>query len=216
MDNIAVIIGFVILAICGYRGYKEGIVKMAVYLAALFITVTLSTFLMKPVGAIVKENTSLYENIRESVLDVVKECEIREFSEIEELPFPEYMLEGLGDQSVMIGNIQEIVSEGIALQIFHAIIYIALNAVIYIVLRVIMGTMDVVTSLPVIKEFNHLFGLAIGLAEGILVLWIVFILLQACGSESWAQEIFTQIKGNDLMNWIYNHNLLANFFIKLL
>ena len=73
-----------------------------------------------------------------------------------------------------------------------------------------------VTKLPVIKELNKLAGFAVGLMEGVLLVWLLCLALQACGSESWAQETFVQINDSSFLSWIYNHNLLAGYMRVLL
>jgi len=88
--------------------------------------------------------------------------------------------------------------------------------VLYLALRIVLGAFGIVARLPVIRELNHLAGFLLGLAEGLVFLWLICLLLQACGSEPWAQQVFVQINDNSLLSWIYNHNVVADFLAKLI
>lgn len=217
MNYIAIGVACAVLAISGYRGYKAGVMKMILYVITLIATVALAGILMKPVGAVLRDNTTLYDNVKSSVLQLLQEYDVTQVQQLHELPFPEYMLDQVRDKELVVtDSMQEAIADAIANQVFHAIVYVVLNTIIYAALRILLGAMKVVSMLPIIKELNKLAGFAVGIIQGIVILWILCILLQACGSESWAQELFLQIKESSLLNWIYNHNLLVGFLKKTL
>lgn len=221
MEYLALLVCIGILAVMGWRGYRSGLIKVILYIAVLVISVAVSGFLVQPISSYIKENTSLYENVEKSVREVIDEQEfadedtINEF--IQELPFPEYILEAAEEQAIPASGadaVMDIVSETIALKIFHAIVYSCLMIVIYVVLSVVVSAFNIIARLPVIREVNKLAGLALGLAEGVIILWLLCILVQACGSESWAQEIFVQINENSFLSFLYNHNVIVNILSK--
>lgn len=221
MDSLVLIVCIGILALLGWHGYRMGIVRVLFNILVLVLSVTISGFLVKPISAFVKDNTSLYENVEKSVMDVIHEHNfadagtIEEF--VEELPFPEYILEAAEEQIRPVSSteaIEEIAGEVIASKIFNAIIYVAIIIIVYVVLAVVVGALNIITMLPVIKEVNKLAGLLAGLVCGVIILWLLCLMIQACGSESWAQEIFVQINGNKFLSFIYNNNLIVNVLNK--
>jgi len=214
MNYIVLAAALAILVLSAWRGYRVGIVKMILYIITLVLTIMLAGALLRPVSLLIKNHTSLYQNIERSVIQVVSEYELVDIDSLKELPFPEYMIENITSGSAE--NLKNIVAAVVAEQIFNAIIYICLNIIVYIAIKIIMGTFNVVTRLPVIKEINRLAGLAAGLLEGILFLWLFCIVLQACGSEDWAQQIFAQINDSSFLSWIYNNNLIEKFFNKII
>ncbi len=216
MDLIVLIVAIAILALTALRGYRVGIARMVLYVITLILTIVLTGLLLRPVSLFIRENTSLYENIYDEVLDVVQEHGVVNKDALDQLPFPQYVLDRVGEEQIVSDNIEAGIAMSISSYIYNALIYICLNIVIYLLLRIIMGAFGIVTRLPVLKEVNKLAGFAVGFAEGILVLWLICLLLQACGSESWAQEIFVQINQNAFLNWIYSHNLVAVFLDKLI
>lgn len=215
MDSIVLITAGVILALAAFRGYRAGMVRMVLAIVTLIVTVVLTGLLLRPVSLLVKENTSLYDNIQTSVLEVIDEYDISDSESLKDLPFPEYVLDNIDTVPDAVDDFKMMTARAVTDQIFHALIYVCLNIVIYVILRIIMGAFNVVTRLPVVKELNKLAGFLLGLAEGIIFLWLLCLLLQACGSEEWAQEIFVQINESSLLSWIYNHNVVADFLGKL-
>lgn len=214
MNYIVLIVAIAILALSAWRGYRAGIVKMVLYIVTLILTIMLAGALLKPVSLLIKNNTSLYQNIENSVSEVIGEYDIIDTDSLKSLPFPEYMVENITSGSAE--SLRNMAATVVADQIFNAIIYICLDIIVYIIIRIIMGTFNVVTKLPVIKEINRLAGLAVGLLEGILLLWLFCLVLQACGSETWAQQIFVQINDSAFLSWIYNNNLVGKFFNRII
>lgn len=214
MNYIVLIVAIAILALSAWRGYQVGIVKMVLYIVTLILTIILAGALLRPVSLLIKNNTSLYQNIEHSVAEVIGEYEIIDADSLKSLPFPEYMIENITSGSTE--SLRNMAAAVVADQIFNAIIYICLDIIVYIVIRIIMGTFNVVTKLPVIKEINRLAGLVVGILEGILLLWLFCLVLQACGSESWAQQIFVQINNSAFLSWIYNNNLVGKFFNRII
>lgn len=216
MNYIVLIAVIAVLALSAWRGYRAGIVRMVLYIVTLVLTIVLAGLLLRPVSLLVKENTSLYQNIETSVEEVINEHEIADIESMNQLPFPEYMLEGIAEDVTITGDFAHVVAMGLSSQIFNAIIYICLNLVIYIVIRIIVGTFNIITRMPVVRELNKLAGFAVGLAEGIILVWLLCLVLQACGSEIWAQKIFVQINENAFLSWIYNNNFVEMFLSKFI
>ncbi len=222
MDYLVLGIAVLILSVTGYRGYRLGAIKMTLYVVILLFSTLVSGAIAKPVSYLIKENTSIYTNIEKSVTKVVKKQSVEwgDSIKITDLSFPDYMIPK--DVSTDINDyisydeMAGAVAKPIADHIFFALVYVWLNIIVYLIVRIVIGTIGVISKLPVVRDVNKLMGLTIGVIEGVLILWLLFLLLQAYGSEEWAQEMFTQIKDNEFLNWIYNHNLLTIYAKKLL
>lgn len=216
MDFIVLIIAILVLMFAALRGYRLGIIKMVLYVIVLIFTIILTGILLKPTSLLIKENTSLYDNIEISVQKIVDEHEITGFETLDTLPFPEYILNNIPNASSVADSAKTLIISGIAEQIFNALVYVCLNIIIYVILRIVIGMFGIVARLPILKQLNQMAGFALGFCEGIVFLWLLCLLLQAFGSETWAQQIFIQINENELLTWIYNHNMVANFLNHLI
>ena len=61
-------------------------------------------------------------------------------------------------------------------------------------------------KLPLFNSINKSGGLVIGLAKGLIYVWIACLVLTAFSDKAWAQEAFRQINNNKLLTIIYEYN----------
>lgn len=60
-----------ILAICGYAGWKKGIIRIVLSLAVMVVTIVVTIFAAPLLGKGIKENTTLYDGLYKSVEQAV-------------------------------------------------------------------------------------------------------------------------------------------------
>lgn len=65
--NWVLIAVLVILGLCGYAGWKKGIIKMLVSVVAMIITIIVTVFAAPLLGKAIKETTNLYDTLYDSV-----------------------------------------------------------------------------------------------------------------------------------------------------
>lgn len=96
--------------------------------------------------------------------------------------------------------------------ILNGIVFWAAFVLLSIVLRFVVGLLDIVTRLPVIKGANRLLGAAVGLLQGLLSVWLLMFLLSiACTSEI-GQSLLENINENAFLLFLYQHNPILQFF----
>ena len=75
-------------------------------------------------------------------------------------------------------------------------------------LRFVFRILDLLNDAPVIGSFNRMVGFFAGLAEGFIIVWLIFLfILVFLGRENGA-AFFEAVDANPVLKWIYNHNLL--------
>ena len=74
--------------------------------------------------------------------------------------------------------------------------------------------LDMLSRIPVVHGLNKAGGFVFGLLNGVVYLWIAFIIVTIFSTTSWGQYIFAQINDSVILSFIYNNNyllvLLAN------
>ena len=206
MDYIILIgvIGF--LALSAFIGYKRGMVKIVLSMAAMIVAYVLAAALTVPVSMALKSATPVYDTIEKSVSTMVKESKVDSTS-IEKLNLPaqieEKIMEGAND---VASGFNEYLVETISNLILKALTFFIVMIVIYIILNVIIKVLDFVAKLPLFNSINKSGGLIIGLAKGLIYVWIACLVLTAFSDKAWAQEAFRQINNNKLLTIIYEYN----------
>lgn len=81
-----------------------------------------------------------------------------------------------------------------------------------ILLRLVIGLLDVVSKLPVIKGVNRMLGAAAGLAQGMVVVWLLlFFVAIACTSQL-GRALLADIEASPILAFLYQHNAILYFF----
>ena len=211
MDYIILIGVVVVIGLFALVGYKKGMVKIVLSMIAMAVTYILAGALTIPVSIALKTATPVYTTIEESVEKMVKEAKIDDtkldITAIEKLNLPSQIEEKLidGAEKVTSGFNDYLVSS-ISNFILKALTFFILFIVIYIILSIVIKIFDFVSKLPLINTVNKAGGLAVGAAQGLIIVWIGCLVITAFGDKAWAQEAFRQINDNKLLTFIYENN----------
>ncbi|MBQ2983049.1 MAG: CvpA family protein [Lachnospiraceae bacterium] len=211
MDYIILIGVVAVIGLFALVGYKKGMVKIVLSMIAMAVTYILAAALTIPVSMALKTATPVYTTIEESVEKMVKEAKIDDtkldITAIEKLNLPSQIEEKLmdGAEKVTTGFNKYLVSS-ISNYILKALTFFILFVVIYIVLSIIIKVFDFVSKLPLLNTVNKAGGLAVGAAQGLIIVWIGCLVITAFGDKAWAQEAFRQVNDNKLLTFIYENN----------
>lgn len=204
---------------CGYMGYRKGLVKVLFALLAAVVSLVLvglvspfiADFLQKetPLPAYVKEksiamaaewNGSQEVETEESRLAVIDTYEVPEFlksyfktentEEMMELDFNDYISNKIVD--LVIGAASFVIA------------FVIINLALYL-LSVLLNT---VMKLPVLHSINRLGGLLAGLAEGLLAVWMFFLVITLLCSTEFGKECMQRIGEGKVLSFLYNVNPL--------
>lgn len=206
MDYVILIGVVAVLGISGFIGYKQGMVKILLSMVAMVVTYILAASLTIPVSAALKSTTPAYDVIEESVSKMVEESNVDSTS-IAKLNLPQQIEEKIMEGAAKVNDgFNKYLVETLSNFILKALTFVVLIVVIYIAVCIVIKVFDFVSKLPLIKNVNQTGGLAIGLAQGLLVVWLGCLIITAFSNKAWAQEAFRQINDNALLTFIYENN----------
>ena len=84
-----------------------------------------------------------------------------------------------GNAQVTMKNIMAaVIAAKLAGLALNAIIYIAVYLVVFAILKIVFAVTGVVGRLPLIYQANKILGLAFGILEGLVIVWLLLLLLQ--------------------------------------
>lgn len=72
--------------------------------------------------------------------------------------------------------------------------------------KLFISSLKFMTKIPVIRGINKLAGFAVGLAEGLIFVWVGFILFDKFNFGGYAQVMLQQIQDNPFLTYIYDNN----------
>ena len=80
-----------------------------------------------------------------------------------------------------------------------------------ILLCVLIHVLDVVARLPVLDRVNRMGGLAVGLLQGLVVVWILFFVIDLLWAGSAGAQIMGSIHENAFLEFLYENNPIERF-----
>lgn len=217
-----VLIGVIVfLIICAFSGYYMGLIKKLFRLFSFIVTIIAATAMMPYISDFIVENTSIYNKIEENLSDMLtelyedKDSESKSDSDKRTASMPEIisdiLLEGEAKE-ILVDEINDYFSSQAANIIVNSISFFIAFAIIQVVLRTTVFTLDIIANLPIIKGINQYAGLALGLCEGVVWVWIFFLIVMFISTSEIGIIINGQIRDSEFLSYLYNNNYLYKIF----
>lgn len=151
---------------------------------------------------------------------VTGEDEETEDGLISQLPLPEILQKNLAAnntkeayQYLAVDTFGDYVSEYLARAIINGLSYLLAYALANLMLRVAMLVLDMIAGLPLISGANRLTGGIVGVAKGILFIWIALLLLTILCSSDIGKSGLELVEKDSILQALYKHDVLVNFFM---
>ncbi len=218
-----------ILGIMGFIGFKKGFVKM-VFSVISTIAALLVAMLFSPVVAgVMKSSDGIVSFFDEKISAIVdftseeaqEESESEQESLIDSLPLPETFKDTLLEnntvetyKAMQAKNFEEYVCRQITNVIINAIAFVVTLIVAIIALAILCFTLNLLAKLPLLKQVNVTAGLAVGVLEGLLIVWILFVILTMFAGSDFGSKSLAMISENSLLDFLYKNNLVSKFIAR--
>ena len=217
-----------VLCIFALIGMKKGVIKIAISLATMVITIAVTTFAAPVLSEYIRNNTkwdekiekSIYENVSrdgksygeddediagEGISAYIDDIEEKVAAISEKMNLPDSLTKSVSESvtSKLVENVEE--SATLTLKDIASKIFAAQMAAIIVT--------GIISRLPVIHQADRLGGFVTGLVEGLIVVWLMFAIVTAAGNSSWAADILAQIHSNSFLEFVYNNNLIMKIIL---
>ena len=206
LDIILVAIVALNIFIC----YKKGLVKLAVGLIAVLAAIILALILYKPVSNIIIKNTDIDEKIENAIINNFS-ADTNGNGEVRYVGILDYLEKYVDDAINKTQN--EIVYETagtMAIKIVNTAVLLGIFLIVRIVLQLLTFVSDIITSLPIIKQFNEVGGVLYGIAKAILIIYVILAILFFVIFATENATISNAIADSFITKFLYEHNLLLN------
>lgn len=223
------IIVLAVFVLCVMNGIRRGFIRTVAAMFSILVSMVLVYFLNPYVVDFVKEKTPIYDTIEEKCSESIAaglEGELGEQDQtafIEELPLPESMKSILKESGESYGSsladvFAGYLSSSIAHMIVNSLAFLVTFFVVSLILRFAVAALDSIFSLPVLSLLNRTAGAAAGCIQGLLIVWVFFLVITLFWSTDWGRTAVEMAKENHITKWLYDSNLLLKFvsgFLKI-
>lgn len=214
----SVFIDLILLAIfiiCIFLGYKKGLVGLVLKLCSFILALVISLILFKPVSNFVIDNTSFYDNIKTSIVQIAN-TNISTPSEENKDTNSEFLVKYINNSiKEATEESREYIVESVADSLARNIISIAVLIILFVILRILLIFIkiitDAITELPIIKQFNKSGGIIYGIIQALFIIYIAFAIIALFIKNT----VLTQaINDSYIGSMFYNNNLILMLFLK--
>lgn len=210
MGIILDIIIIAIIAISIFLGYKKGLIKVAVKLFAFLIAIIVSLMFYKPVTNIIINNTEIDENIEKAIIENGTK-KIEESNEEEKNNFLEEMQQYIGNAVTQTQNeIVENAAKEISIKLINIIAIVGLFIGTRLILILLTFISDLITNLPIIKQFNKIGGIIYGAIRGLVLIYAILAIAYLVVSISANNTVYNAINSTIITQFMYKNNILLN------
>lgn len=203
------IIVVAIIALNIFICYKKGLVKLAVGLIAVFASIILAVVLYKPVSNMVIENTEIDDKIKNAIIEnFTTESEETEEKQDDD-GFMKYIEKYVDDAVNKTKN--EVVieaSDTIAVKVINICVILAIFILARLVLILLTFIADLITELPILKQFNEIGGIIYGIVKALLIIYVILAVLFFVVYTTGNTTIADAIANSFITKFFYNNNLL--------
>lgn len=219
--NILTIVALGIICVFGFVGHAKGFVKMLLSMLTLVATLFIASIISPHISSALKE-TEMFDSAYEKTYEYVNEAVDKAMSNSSEAVMNELQLPDILKEKIINSDIVALGSEPIAVKIatqitsiiFDTVVFIVTFIAAFIVVKIIFSALNIVTRLPIIHGANQIVGLFVGIAEGVLVVWIFFVVISMMGSSEFATNMYAQINESSILSFLYNNNIIMNLLVK--
>ena len=222
-----VVIG--ILVLLGWLGYKKGLVKMVFSLTSTIAALLLAMLLSPIVAGVMKNNEDIVRVIDEKISAVIdfapEEAEETDATEqkslVEALPLPESIKDTILENNteanylaLNVGSFEAYVCRQVTNVVINAIAFVITLIMMFILLFILCNALNVLAKLPILRQINEAAGLMAGLAEGILIVWILFGILTMFATTKFGSSSMALIAENPVLDFLYKNNLVSTYITR--
>lgn len=205
-------------------GHYRGFIRLAVSMVALIAALAIVHVSMPKVTEYIKENTKIQQTLSDSMKQAVgveppvqtgESTPSIQQSIIENLNLPQNIKSALienNNQQVYdllgVNAFTDYIGNYLADMILNSVGFVILFALVYIVIRLVVGWLDLIAKLPIISGINKIAGALLGGIQGLFFIWILSLLLMACSGTPWGISLIRQVEASPWLSFLYEHNFL--------
>ena len=116
-----------------------------------------------------------------------------------------------------VDQFAEYISTYLADMLINVVCGFVIFLLAYILIRILIRWLDLIARLPILCGLNQIAGALLGLAQGLLILWIAGALLNCFAATAAGQILEQQVNGSAWLSFLYQYNplrILLGGFIK--
>jgi len=215
-----------ILGICVYRGWRNGLLKSIFSLVSVFLALALANTLSGAVSAALRQ-TQLFDWLQTGIANALGigelisagvEGVIAQADTIAGLPLPQGILSLLHANNnpemhslLGITHIEDYITGFVAMMILNIASAVLVFLIVLAALRAISRSLRLFNHIPIIGSINRMAGAAVGAAVATLAIWLIFAVISFLEAAP-----HLSVEHTIIAKFFYENNLVLDFLTDIL
>ena len=215
--NLMLLASVAVILLCALIGYRRGLIKSAVSAVGIVGAVILTNVLNPYVNQFLCQHTPLRDTVRqkveqsigvEDISESVSVYEKEDYLEHTELPeiVKNYIRSNGGDK--INGKATDMVMNGLS--------YLLTIFVVLLLVLIALALSHVLSGIPVVGGLDKAGGLAFGIAQAVLCIWIAMVLITFLSAFSVASQMLEMVHDSKALTYLYDKNIFLKIVIDIL
>lgn len=183
-------------------GYKVGFIKVAFRLLSFILALVIALVLYKPISNLIIDHTSIPHKI---------ETQISSRLSSEDKSSTDNIV------SNYYNNVKNYSTNVMAHNISITIVNISSVLLVFIITRFLLFFLkfstDLISKLPLIKQFNHIGGFIYGIIAGFFIVYFIFTVITLLAPLIDLSKFLNLINSSIIGNIMYNNNIIFMFLV---
>lgn len=191
-----------------FLGYKKGLINTLLNMCSYLLSIVAVVFLYKPFHAFLTDSV-----LGKTITEKINTYLIEKFSNtvLSQINIPSIFKAGLEEGAVLADNaVSYQIAQNITNAIFMIITFIILYFAIKLGLKLLRTPLNIIASIPLIKQANTLLGAVIGLAMGFLWLYVITGIIGTFSFAEIIKPLSSAIENSSVMKFLYENNFLLS------
>lgn len=221
----------VLVLIFAIQGFRKGLIRTAFAMFFFVLVIFITTWVTPYISQYIRTHTKWENRIEQKCENVITQTIGNQeglslnaqLAFIEELPLPQTvkdeMIENNNNEiysQLAIASFGEYVSGFIASGIMNGITFVIAFIVAILLMQMILFAIDILTELPVVGFANRLGGFLLGSLQGIIWVWIIFLVITMLCNTVVGKYMIETIKEDTVLAVLYNNNIIVQKIMNIM
>ena len=101
--------------------------------------------------------------------------------------------------------------DGEILNVIVMVLLLAVLGIVHHLINVVVAPAKLLAKLPIVKSLDKILGIAVGIAETVLILWTIYTFVMMMELGAIGDFILQSTADSPILAWFYEHNQLAGW-----
>lgn len=215
--NWLLIVVCVIILFCAIRGWNRGLLRILYSLISIVLLIGLVSYATPYISNYIKNNTGVYTALEQHCTQAFRESgqskvsdTVDDGTEVAGVSLPEHVTSYITDTGNSLldqAGIYDALGKKMADWILAGISYFAALFVAGIIVSMIGRSLRIINRIPVLKGVNRTLGIFAGAFQGLILVWLLFMLLSLFAGTEEGKMCIEQIDQSSILRYLYYNNV---------